>query len=156
MMDLTDMQYVRGRITDFWEELLVLTQEHYNTVDTRPFPRPAPVKDMFEKLVSAGVNSTVWVLDDNRKVRGYSNSTIYPHLHYGGILVGMVDAFFVEKALRSKDITIGRRLLMETEESLRYRGAKIIQIASGVNYDIGIWLRRQGYSEFETHYIKEI
>lgn len=150
------MQYVRGRITDFWEELLVLTKEHYNTVNTSPFPSPEPVKDIFEKLVASNVNLTVWVLDEDKEVRGYSNSTVYPHLHYGGILVGMVDALFVDKNLRNKDITVGRRLLRETEQSLRWRGAKLIQIASGVNYDIGPWLRRNGYSEFETHYIKEI
>lgn len=150
------MLYVRGVCTDYWDDAVRLAEEHYDTVDTAPFPRPKLARNLMELIVQANLNLTIWLLDDDRKVRGYANCNISPHMHYGGTLVGMIDAFFVEKLARQEDNSAGRKLLLEMEEALKWRGIEYIQIASGVRHDIGRWLKRKGYSELETIYIKRI
>ena len=95
----------------------------------------------------------IFTARDNGKLIGYSTYFVQFHVHHKSVLTAIHDVLFVLPEYRGK---VGKELLQYSENELKNLGVNMIMQAVTPMIDFSPLLKRMGYKELETLYVKRI
>lgn len=110
-----------------------------------------PLWDTYARLAMAGVLRVLTARAEGVLV-GYHFILVLPHLHYGGILAGETDMFWLDPAYRGG--LAGYRLLRLARDDLKATGVKWHKVSVKRHKPLGPLMKRLGYTPIETVYSK--
>ena len=96
----------------------------------------------------------VMVVRKDGAVIGYHLSIVRPHLHYKDSLNAFTDVYYIAPEHRKG--TVGVKLFLEVEKSLKARGVEKMFTGTKLSLDRGRIFERLGWTETERLYTKFI
>lgn len=150
-------EYKVVKFKDIYLELEPMFQEHWEELGHRGgFNKFRLDIAKFMYLEDKGLLAVTVAIRDG-KIIAYTNFLMDSINHNADKIGAYVDAMYVAKEYRNSIAGIGYKLLKFSEKALREQfGVGVIQFAVNINYDVSGFLKRVGYVESETIYIKKI
>ena len=131
-----------------------LINEHWVEMESRKDLLQIDVDyDRYEAVEQAGM-LLVLIAKENEKVVGYSVNILSTHLHHKDTLMCYNDLLFLTQSKRNG--SLGIRLIQETEELAKRRGAEMMFWHSKSNTPLSRILPRMGNTLYEQVFIKEL
>ena len=151
------IEYKLVKFSDVYHELHKLMKEHWDELGHRGgFKELLLDIPKFLYLEERNMVAVTVAVKDN-KIIGYGNFLIESINHNANKLSAYVDALYVDKNYRNSLAGVGYKLLTFSEKILRNEfNTSAMQFAVNINYDISGLLKKSGYVETETIYIKTI
>lgn len=146
------MQFKAEKISDIWDEIFPLFEKHNNEVGISG-EILKPLKTAYESLQERQKLHFIVARDINNKIIGYSMFTIANHHQYLDSIVASQEAFYLQPEYRGIS---SMRLFNFVENDLINLGVNLIIRHSCIERDWSRTLKRCGYKEKETMYVKRI
>ncbi len=113
-----------------------------------------PDAERYRLLEQAGALLTIGAFDENDKMVAYSVNFIGHHLHYADLVYAENDVLFLAPAHRKG--RLGLRLIKETEQRAKARGARMMVWHAKQDTSLERLLPRLGYGVQDVLFSKEV
>lgn len=147
------MEFRVERFDDVIEEMLPIFESHQSEVWTFPdMPLDIDIEG-YRDANEQGRYVIFTARDSNRAIIGYSTYSISIHSHRKYLLTAIHDLLYIDPHYRGG---AGAEFLQYCENELKSYGANFIIQSVTPKLDFSSMLKRNGYSELETLYVKRI
>lgn len=140
-----------GRIDEMWS---LLEQHWHEIARNKEVMVLKPDRARYEQLESQGALVCLAAIDPDGQIVGYSVSFIGPHIHYADLIVCNNDVLFLREDLRPS--SIGLRLLKETENVAKNKGARLMLWHAKENTPLATIMPRMGYGVQDIIFSKQL
>lgn len=143
-----------GKIFPSAYELADLYKDNFEEVYGSNLPYPLDVNwGQFEKMDELGLGLGLYAYYEGVIV-GYSINILTPSLHSKNVVSCTNDVLYVDPIFR--DTSLGLRLIKETEEAAKERGADVMFWFAPIDSPLDKILQRKKYKRWDTIYSKDL
>lgn len=149
------LRIVEGSLVENLPRMQDMMREHWSEVGSHPNVRALNVpEDRYAELEQRGMLLSLFALDDDDHIAGYSINVIAMNMHSADTKYVQNDALFLHKSHRKG--REGIRLMKETEKAAKGIGAKILIWHAKEQTGLDRLLPLLGYEVLDVMYSKEL
>jgi len=147
------IQYTTARVSDCFDEVLTLLDEHYQELSVTKHYKLNPYYDVYKENEKNGKCRVILCKNDN-EIIGYIVFFIDVNLHYKDCLLATEDIYYLKPEYRKG--RTGIKMFKFAEEYLKSLGVNMIKYSTKVHSDNSKLFEYLGCSFTEKVYIKTI